>query len=112
MTLTYILASVTLNSIAQIVWKKGANKLDSEGIIKMLLKKTIIIGLSIYAVSALLWITVLQTVEVSYAYPFISLGYVATTILSVIMLKEKVNTKRIIGTIIIIIGVIIVGASQ
>jgi len=112
--LIYILLSVGLNSVAQIVWKKGAKlgKINLKGIIKMMLKPKIILGLTIYAASALIWILVLSNTEVSYAFPFIALGYVGTTILSYMILNEKVNKKRIIGITIIIIGVILVGLSK
>jgi len=112
--LTFILLSVTINSFAQIVWKKGVKEKirpDIKSIIKMLFRPKVMAGLAMYAVSALLWIIVLSNSEVSYAFPFISLGYVTTTILSKLVLHEKIKAKRILGIGIIIAGVIIVGTS-
>ncbi len=111
--ISYIILSVSINSVAQIMWKKGANLSNNniKSIIKMMMNKKVIIGLLLYALSAMIWIVVLSNAEVSYAYPLISLGYVTTTILSWLVLKEKISKKRIIGITIIIIGVIIVGAS-
>lgn len=112
-TLTYILISVTLNSIAQILWKKGVkiDKINVKAIIKMMLKPKIITGLAVYAVSALLWILILSNTELSYAYPFIALGYILVAILSHYILREKISSKKIIGMTIIITGVILVGLS-
>ena len=110
--LILIILSVSINSAAQIVWKKGTNRLQKKaGIVKMLLNPRIIIGLGMYAVSALIWIIVLSNTEVSYAFPFISLGYVITTVLSYLILNEKLKKNRLIGLAIIIVGVIIVGLS-
>jgi len=113
--LSFILFSVTINSIAQIVWRKGAggalSKVSIKNIIKMMMRPKVIIGLGMYIISALIWILVLSNTEVSYAYPLISLGYVITTILSYAILKEKINKKRILGISVIILGVIIVGLS-
>ncbi len=111
--ISYIILSVSINSVAQIMWKKGANLSSNniKSIIRMMMNKKVIIGLLLYALSAMIWIVVLSNAEVSYAYPLISLGYVTTTILSWLILKERISKKRIIGITIIIIGVIIVGAS-
>lgn len=111
--LAYILSSVTINGFAQIVWKKGAKieKLSIKGIIKMLLNKKIIIGLAMYFISALLWILVLSNTELSYAFPFISLGYILVAILSKLVLKEEITPKRVLGMVIITAGVIMVGCS-
>ncbi len=113
--LTYILTSVTINSLAQIVYKKGLKnafkEINLREIIRTMTRPLIIVGLLMYATSALLWIIVLSKADVSYAYPFLSLGYVLVTFLSYVLLKEKVNKLRIVGVCVIIIGVIIVGVS-
>jgi len=88
------------------------NKINIKSIIRMLMKPLVIIGLAIYVLSALLWIVVLSNADVSYAFPFISLGYVLVTILSGLILKEKISLLRVLGVLIIIAGVIIVGVSM
>ncbi|MFA5406114.1 MAG: EamA family transporter [Candidatus Nanoarchaeia archaeon] len=114
--LLYILLSVSLNSIGQVVWRKGAGgalkKISIKNIIKMLMKPLVIMGLCIYVLSALLWIMVLSNTEVSYAFPFIALGYVIVAIMSKFLLKEEIKPMRILGIIIIVSGVIIVGVSM
>lgn len=108
-TLTYILLSVTLNSVGQLLWRKGAG--STKGLINIMTKPLVITGLMIYACSALLWIIVLSQTEVSYAFPFLALGYGATTILGKTVLNEKVSKKRIKGILVIVTGVILVGLS-
>ncbi len=45
-------------------------------------------GIISYGVSFLLWIKVLSKVELSYAYPMVSLGYVLVMIFSYFSLKK------------------------
>ena len=112
LTITYILLSVIINSIAQIIFKKGAKIDKKREILKILFTPKIIIGLILFASSALIWVIVLGKADVTYAYPLLSLGYILTTILSYTMLKEKITKNKILGIIIIIIGVILVGVSK
>ena len=113
--LLFIILSVSINSVAQIVWKKGSARLPKKvtlkSIIKLLFTPKVITGLALYAGSALLWIMVLSNTEVSYAFPFISLGYVMTAVMSYLLLNEKLPKQRVIGIGIIITGVIMVGLS-
>lgn len=111
--IAYILLSITISSFAQIVWKKGSKieKINIKNLIKTVLTPTIIIGLIMYFTAALIWIIVLSNTEVSYAFPFYSIGYILVAVLSKLILKEEINIKRITGMAIIITGVIIVGVS-
>ena len=45
--------------------------------------------------------------DISYAYPFTMLGFVAVLALSALLLGESFNMYKIIGCLIIVIGVII-----
>jgi drug/metabolite transporter (DMT)-like permease len=111
-TILFILASVSLNSLAQITWKKGLKATNKTSLLKMMLKPKVMLGFLMFAASSLIWIMILSNVEVSYAFPFLSLSYVITTILSYLVLDEKVTRKRVLGVAVIIIGVIIVGVSS
>ena len=72
----------------------------------------VFIGLLTYFLSSLIWITVLRKVDVSYAYPFASLGYVIVGLLGWLFLQEQISPIRIFGIGIIISGVYIVGKSK
>jgi drug/metabolite transporter (DMT)-like permease len=60
-----------------------------------------------YGMSILLWMTVLSRVEVSFAYAFSSLGYIFVTIMGVLVLKEYISFFRIVGILVVCIGVIL-----
>lgn len=65
-------------------------------------------GLFAYTLAAATWIMVLSRVDVSFAYPALSLGYVAVLIFSVVYLHEAVTPMRIFGTLLIVSGVMLI----
>lgn len=67
-------------------------------------------GLSLYVLGAFVWLTLLSKVQLSVAYPMVSLGYGLVMLLSVLILHEKVKWKYgIIGLIFIAVGVSCIG---
>jgi len=68
-------------------------------------------ALAIYAVSIVLWLWVLSKVELSLAYPLVSLGFVVTMIFAALFLHEHITPLRIAGTLLIVAGCFCVGRS-
>ena len=64
-------------------------------------------GLS-YGISLVLWLLALKNLDISFARPLTSLGYIATYVLAVLFLGETLSVRRIAGTIVIIIGVVLI----
>lgn len=56
---------------------------------------TIIIGLTCYGLSMFFWLYVLSQMELSKAYPLVSLGYVITLFLGYWLLGESINNYKI-----------------
>lgn len=113
-----IITSVILSSFAQIVLKMGMSNsvvlaaIQSEDtllIIKTIMSNFFVIGgLSLYFSSAAVWLLVLAKVEVSSAYPFVGLGFIITMLLAFFMNGETITVAKIIGTLCIAIGVVII----
>ncbi len=115
-----ILSGVFLNAFAQLFLKKG---MISIGHFDFTLENAIpigfqaatnlmiFLGLSCYVVSVVVWMLVLSRVEVSYAYPFLSVGYIVTTIIGYSYFNENITMYRLIGVAFICIGVIFVAKS-
>ena len=57
--------------------------------------------------SGLCWMATMTKFDISYAYPFTMLGFVAVLTLSALLLGEQFNMYKIIGCCIIIAGVIV-----
>lgn len=114
-----ILISVLLNASAQLFLKKGAEVLNDPNapenipllIYKLLINFHIISGLSCYAISILLWIYALSKVDVSVAYPMISIGFILNTIAAWYLFNEPLGFLKLIGIFFIILGVILISKS-
>ena len=112
-----ILCSVLLSSIAQIVLKTGMSNasvlqaLQSQSAVQAFIAIAtnvyVIGGLTLYFASAAVWLLVLARVDVSFAYPFVGLGFVVTMLLAFFINGEVLSTTKIVGTLCIAIGVAI-----
>jgi multidrug transporter EmrE-like cation transporter len=111
--LSLILISVFLGAAGQIGFKYGALRIPDSGALltKAITAWPIIVGLLLYGVSTILWIYVLRFVELSYAYPLISLGYVLVFLASYFLFNEPIGTMRLAGLILILAGIILVSRS-
>ncbi|MEM9480762.1 MAG: EamA family transporter [Verrucomicrobiota bacterium] len=69
------------------------------------------VALGMNGLSALLWLRALETLDLSYASPFLALNYVLIPLLAAIFLSEKINRRRMVGIGIICLGVVLSGMS-
>jgi len=115
-----IMLGVFLNAVAQLLLKAGTNAVGqfefSAGNIvpvgmKLALEPHILGGMVCYVVSLVVWILGLSRVEVSIAYPMLSIGYVLNAVAAWYLFGEAVSMTRLAGIGIIIIGVYIVARS-
>jgi multidrug transporter EmrE-like cation transporter len=59
-------------------------------------------------VSALaVWMWALSRVDISFAYPFLAVGYVFVSLMAWQWLGENINTMRLLGMAIIIVGIMV-----
>jgi len=115
-----ILAGVLLNAAAQIVIKKGMMEIGNfefsvQNILpigfKVMQCPYIILGILFYIVSLGLWLMVLSRVDVSYAYPMLSVGYIVAALFGKYFFGEPVGLVRWAGIIVICIGVYLITRS-
>ena len=118
MNIILILLSVLLNCAAQLLIRKGMLVEGEVGMQNMLSHIGSMItniwlwgAMICYALSIFLWMSVLSKVEVSYAYPFLSVGYVVSAIAGYALFNENLSPVRIVGIIVICIGVILISRS-
>lgn len=119
--LALVLAGVLLNAIAQLLLKAGAGSLadmelragNAAAIAgRLIFNAPIIAGLGCYALSVIVWILALARVEVSVAYPMLSLGYVVNALAAWWLFNESLSGTRIAGIGIILVGVWLVARSS
>ncbi len=115
-----VLLGVLLNAAAQLLLKAGTNAIghftfSTENILpigmKIASEPHILGGLACYVISVVVWIMALSRVEVSIAYPMLSIGYLVNAIAAWYLFGEAVTIMRMTGIGIIIIGVYIVARS-
>lgn len=115
-----VLFGVLLNAAAQLLLKAGTNTVghfafDKTNILpvgwQLATEPHILGGLTCYVVSVVVWIMALSRVEVSIAYPMLSIGYVVNAVAAYYLFGEAVSSMRLIGIGIIILGVYIVARS-
>lgn len=74
-------------------------------LVGMLVDPFILSGFVAAFLAALAWMAAMTRLELSYAYPFMSLSFVFVTILSVLFLGEVLTLPKVVGIILIIAGI-------
>ena len=118
----WVLSGVLLNAVAQLLLKAGATSAGHISVVAgssvlwrtatgLVQHPAILGGLVCYAISVLVWIVALSRVEVSIAYPMLSIGYVVNALLAWWLFGEHVSVQRWLGIGVIVIGVVLVARS-
>ncbi len=101
-----LFTSIFIAVVAQLFFKAfSLSKIDGESYYMYFLNYKLIIGFLLYFVSALLYIVSLKKIELSVAYPTISISYIFIILLSHFMFGESLTIYKILGSVLIIAGV-------
>lgn len=115
-TFALVLTGVLLNAAAQFALKSsvrdsGAIELSAAAAIptaaRLVLEPWLWFGLTCYLVSVIVWILALSRVEVSIAYPMLSIGYIVNALAAWAWLGESMNLTKVAGIGIITVGVFV-----
>lgn len=115
-TFLFILAGVLLNAGAQLLLKAGVNPLGPISVelatlvptaARVLTQWPIVAGLGCYVLSVGVWIVALSRVDVSLAYPMLSLGYVVNAVAAWWLFGEVLGPMRCAGILLILAGVFV-----
>ena len=117
--LLIVLAGVLLNAFAQLMLKAGAGAAGPiagwadlrDALPGLAAHPGVIGGLACYVVSVVVWIVALSRVDVSIAYPMLSVGYVVNALLAMWLFGEAVSAQRWLGIAVILCGVTLVARS-
>ncbi len=115
-----ILFTVLTNAAAQIMLKKGmlsvgtfsfeASELFGAAI-RTVLNPFVFAGLCVFVISMASHLVVLSRVDLSFAYPFLSLAYVVAAFYAYFIFKEDLNAVRIAGIGLICAGTFLIARS-
>ena len=114
----YLLLAISFGVVSQLIikWQMSAFSFNDYETwqdkfalaFSMLLNPYIIISLALTLLSGVTWMIAMTKFEISYAYPFTLLGLVLVTIFSVIFFGESINTYKIAGIAVIILGIVLI----
>jgi multidrug transporter EmrE-like cation transporter len=115
-----ILTGVMLNAIAQLALKASVKEIGVIGLnfsssapafLRLACEPFLWIGLFCYGISVIVWILALSRVDVSIAYPMLSMGYVVNAFAAWQLFGESMNPARLVGIGIVLLGVFILARS-
>lgn len=113
-SLALILTGVLLNAAAQLLLKAGTNTL---GVLSLTREQWLATGLAVagnphiaagigcYVISVAVWIGALSRVEVSVAYPMLSIGYIVNALAAWYLFGEALTMQRWLGIGFVVVGV-------
>lgn len=122
-TFAMILAGVLLNAGAQLLLKAGTRSTgvigaSDDGVaawlqtaLSVALQPYIVLGLACYVLSVGIWIVALSRVDVSVAYPMLSIGYVVNAFGAWWLFGEVLTPMRLAGIGVILVGVVLISRS-
>jgi len=117
---SFLLTGVLLNAAAQLLLKAGTTRIGEfafsiENIVpigwKLATQPFIVVAVGCYVLSLVVWIIGLSRVQVSIAYPMLSIGYIVSAIAAWWLLGEPLTSQKMLGISFIIVGVWLVARS-
>jgi drug/metabolite transporter (DMT)-like permease len=118
----FILITVFANAAAQILLKKGMTINGDGGLLgssspffamrDAVLRPAVLLGTALYVVAMGSHLVVLSKLDVSVAYPLLSLAYIVVAIYAFFMMHEPVSSGRIAGLLFVCFGIWLIAASS
>jgi multidrug transporter EmrE-like cation transporter len=115
-TFVMIVFGVLLNAVAQLLLKAGTRVLGVidvragalvDSALGVATQPYILGGLTCYVLSVAIWIAALSRVDVSIAYPMLSLGYIVNALAAWALFGEALTPAKMAGILVILAGVVI-----
>ena len=114
---TSVLVSILIGSLAQILLKQGTKYIGPlafsfENIGSLLLRifsqPLVVLGLALYGVSFVIWIFAISKLEISVAYPMLSVGFIVNAVAAYYLLGESMSLYKLLGIFFIILGTFLI----
>lgn len=118
--LPLILVGVLLNAAAQLLLKEGMRRIGHFDFVwanavpiatQVAGNGYVLTGLFLYVVSVGVWLMVLSRVEVTFAYPLLSVGYIVNAAAGYYLFQENLSMTRVSGILVVTAGVYLITRS-
>lgn len=119
-TFVLLLIAIFLSDIGQLMLKHGVSQVGAlsldlgtllPAVWRALSNPFVFFGFVLAFSGSIFWLSVISQVELSYAYPMVSLGYIFVAVSSWLLFGENISLLRIAGILIICFGVFLVSRS-
>jgi len=106
-----VLVAVALAATGQVLLRYGMRRaafgrpVAGELILRAVTSPSVLGGLAVFGVSAIVWLWALSRVPLSIAYPFNGLGFIAIVIASGVFLDEHIRPFTWLGVVLVAVGV-------
>lgn len=119
-TVMLVLAATVLGVIGQIMLKQGMTQMGPLNLTvgsapqlvwRIATAPMVVAGLLVYGVGTFFWLITLSRIELSVAYPFVSLNHVVIFLLAWLVLREQISPLRAAGVLVICVGMLLVARS-
>jgi small multidrug resistance pump len=99
--------SICIAIISQLLFKafSASERAVDESVYLYFFDYRLILGFFLYFISAVLYILALKKIDLSVAYPTISISYIFIIVLSHFIFGETLTTYKILGSVLIVLGV-------
>jgi drug/metabolite transporter (DMT)-like permease len=106
------LLAALISSFAQLMFKRSVGKIGTlKHLVKLLANRGVLLGLLCYAVGFLLELVALSGGQLSIVYPIFASSFIFVTLLSAMILKERISLLRVAGVLLVFAGIAIVAVS-
>ena len=78
-------------------------------LVRIILTPSIFFGFLCFGISSILWLVIISRWQLSFAYPFVALGYIFVILYGTLFLQESLNFPKIVGSVFILLGISIMG---
>jgi drug/metabolite transporter (DMT)-like permease len=115
--LALLLTASALTVVGEVLLKLGVNavsaqvgafSLDPRVLWATFTDWRVVLGFALVFGGALFWLGVISRVNLSFAYPLLALNYVLILVPSRFVLGETITPSKIIGAVIVVVGVIVI----
>ena len=110
-----VLFAVSTAAVGQVMLKHGmqvatsrASRSHGSLAVSAATSPWVLLGLLVFAISAVVWLAALSRVPLSVAYPFNALGYLGILTASILVLHERANILTWMGSLLVVSGLVIV----
>lgn len=108
-----LLTAICLTVTGELLLKAGVDRVGAfspsiDILVRTFSEWRVVLGFALIFGGSLFWLGVISRTDFSFAYPLLALSYVVSLVPARFVLGEDVTLNRVVGALIIVVGVIVV----